>query len=788
MSLSERYGLSMATPQRDDIYQFAELLLQDGLIQEESWQTAVAIQQSQGGRLLEILMGLCPITEEDMYLATARQLGLPFWNEHELTSLQLTSDLINIFPLNFVMEYTFIPIKLDLHEQALHLILPNPLDEFTLQAIKVQAGVSQLAIGISNPSALLAAIQVLYEQVGYSQPPADAGFPEEENTDIAQNPISSSGGFGIAPPKVEVKSCPACKYPAPIGQAHCPRCGSPLDLTQADPLLGKLVGRFKLIDKLGEGGMGLVYMAQSLDTGQNAAVKILRTHLTTNERVVRRFHREAKAQNQLRHPNIVYVHDFGFEEGIGFYLAMEFLKGDSLEEILEEKPELITSRFVYNVFRQVSDAMGFAHSRGIFHRDLKPDNIFLLEGPNSRPEERRVKILDFGVAKMVESEEDQRLTRTGMTIGTPLYMAPEQAGEGNTDHRSDIYSIGVILFEVLTGKPPFEGSSAYQIMLRHVYAEPPALAQTRGDLPFPMELEDLIQSSLAKTPQERPASMDLFWRQLSHAMELFRTRLDPNIPLISTAQAKQRRGSDSGSGANTPSGDAPVIVGRMLASSEMDQPKTPEPANDLMNDLLVDQSMPTQAGASYSGGNGNPLSRAPSADRHAPLSSAREPLSSAREPLSSARDPLSNAREPLHNDYSMEDYDDYQESSLSIEDNYNQRPNTPSSLGRIASGTGGHSNFDRTYSSHIRSSIQITPRAKTPLRPSSTRAQNSPTKPKPKPKPKPKQHPRRPQRNRYKPSALKRRSWVEYLPYVMAVLLFCGAVAAAAWYLYVAPK
>lgn len=351
-----------------------------------------------------------------------------------------------------------------------------------------------------------------------------------------------------------------------------------MDLSQADPILGRTVGHFLLQSKLGEGGMGLVYKARNEQTHQETAVKVLRTHLTTNERVVKRFHREAQAQNHLRHDNIVYVHDFGFEEGVGFYIAMEFLRGKSMEEILVENPEMLTVVFVQSIVRQVCDAMGFAHSRGIYHRDLKPDNIFLVDQGIWDPSiEQRVKVLDFGVAKMVASEEDERLTRTGMTIGTPRYMAPEQAGDGKADHRSDIYSLGVILFEMLTGQSPFEGSSAYQIMLRHVYADPPSLLETRPDIPYPKSLEAFLQRTMAKEPQKRPASMDMFWQELAPCLQQLEAMLGPSISMHAQANGSFRRAQ--GIDNYTPeTAEPPVIVGRMVQSQgSLDRVSTTPP-------------------------------------------------------------------------------------------------------------------------------------------------------------------------------------------------------------------
>lgn len=559
---------------QDDSHQFARLLLDDGLIRQEDWQIAESIQHVQGGRILEILLGLCPLSEEELYRAIARQLDLPFWTEQDLQQFEVPESLLLQFPVSIALECDFLPVRWEDAARRLHVVLPNPLDETTLETIQMYSQCDELVIGVATPSDVVTAIQVHYKQGQVSQDEV-VEAPLFSGPEPAPDWNPPEASHVIAPPKVQLRECPACHNMEPISVDTCGRCGSPMDLSDADPLLGKVINGFRLNTKLGEGGMGLVYGARQIETDQEAAVKILRTHLSSNERVVRRFHREAQAQNQLRHPNIVHVHDFGFEKGIGFFIAMEFLRGLSMEEILEGHMYKVTPLFIRAVIQQVCDAMGLAHSRGIYHRDLKPDNIFLLDERDGEfSKNTHVKILDFGVAKMVASEEDERLTRTGMTIGTPRYMAPEQAGDGNTDHRSDIYSLGVILFEMLTGKPPFEGSSAYQIMLRHVYADPPALSHVRSDLPFPPALEDAMGQILAKSPHDRPASMDLLWQTLAPALEQFEAALEANMPLHVSDHLPARREEPHPSMTSEP----PVLVGRIIPNEPKREPaSTPAP-------------------------------------------------------------------------------------------------------------------------------------------------------------------------------------------------------------------
>lgn len=548
----------------DNSEQFIKMLIEDGLISQAHLQQAQSIQATHGGRLIEILLGICRISETKLYQAIARKLNMPFWSEHELQKFNLDVSIIQRFPMDTVSQYNFLPFKWEQQENysALHLVISDPYAQDLLEHIRRYAEVSALQVGVATPSAISTAIQIHYRNQSHMSPPEDPPYlgPEDDRV-LNVNQTSHN----IAPPKLPMRECPACENSLPIHIEICTRCSSPMDLSQADPLLNKYVGGGKvcLTRKLGEGGMGLVYQAYDEENNIDVAVKILRIHLSTNDRVIKRFHREAQAQSILRHDNIVHVHDFGFAEGIGYYLAMEFLRGQSMEEILEHKPHLLTVSFTRSVLSQVCDAMGFAHSRGIYHRDLKPDNIFLLEQDNwEQATEQKVKVLDFGVAKMMVSDNDDRLTRTGMTIGTPRYMAPEQAGEGTSDHRSDIYSLGIILFEILTGKSPFDDTSAYQIMLKHVYAEPPSLQSIRPDIPYPPDLENFVYRVMSKNPHHRPQSMDMFWQELAPSLDLLERSIGPNLSLHDQMRGAFRISREEVEENHT--NEPPVIVGRML--------------------------------------------------------------------------------------------------------------------------------------------------------------------------------------------------------------------------------
>jgi serine/threonine protein kinase len=234
--------------------------------------------------------------------------------------------------------------------------------------------------------------------------------------------------------------------------------------------------RFEIISFVGQGGMSVVYKARQLQMDRLVAIKLLQRHLHDDDEAVQRFQREAKAVSVLEHPNIVQVYGFGCVDGL-LYMAVEFLQGKSLGELLKDEQRLAPERAL-PIFRQICDALVHAHERGVVHRDLKPSNVMLVGEP------WQVKLVDFGIAKILpESGKDvQQLTRTGSLIGTALYMSPEQCGNQPADARSDIYSMGCLMYEILTGKPPFEGNTPYEVMSKHLTETVPPSSYLRDDL------------------------------------------------------------------------------------------------------------------------------------------------------------------------------------------------------------------------------------------------------------------------------------------------------------------
>ncbi|HEX7508506.1 MAG TPA: serine/threonine-protein kinase [Polyangia bacterium] len=270
--------------------------------------------------------------------------------------------------------------------------------------------------------------------------------------------------------------------------------------------VGQTIGNYMLTAKLGEGGMGIVYLAEHPVIGRKVAMKAIHPELSRNPEVVSRFVTEAKSVNQIGNEHIVDIHDFGNTSDGEFYFIMEFLQGDALVDRLKRSAPLDVERALA-IAGQVADALGASHQHGIIHRDLKPENIFLITKGHAVD---FVKVLDFGLAKLTQGDEKvSHKTRTGSVMGTPYYMSPEQCeGKANIDHRSDIYSLGVILFEMLTGKVPFGGEGYGEIIVKHITAPVPSPRTINPRLPA--SVESIILRALAKPREDRFQTMDEF--------------------------------------------------------------------------------------------------------------------------------------------------------------------------------------------------------------------------------------------------------------------------------------
>ncbi len=268
-----------------------------------------------------------------------------------------------------------------------------------------------------------------------------------------------------------------------------------------------MADRYRIDAVLGRGGMGAVYEAEHLGTGERLAVKVLHSGGAARE-LARRFEREAKAMSLLAHPSIVEVLDFGALDDGGMFLVMELVRGVSLADLMEVGP--VASRRVLGIVRQVLEALAHAHGIGVIHRDLKPENIMLVPDDSGDPAGYRVKLLDFGIAKVIGEAASEvggeTLTQAGITFGTPDYMSPEQALGQPVDGRADLYSAGVILFELLAGRKLYENPDPVSVVRMQVTAPVPTLREAAPHRPFPPAVEHLVARALTKPRAERFAA------------------------------------------------------------------------------------------------------------------------------------------------------------------------------------------------------------------------------------------------------------------------------------------
>jgi len=292
------------------------------------------------------------------------------------------------------------------------------------------------------------------------------------------------------------------------------------DVTQTTPttgapagemadLTGKTLGDFRLLRKLGSGGMGQVYLAEQVSLTRKVALKLLRPDFAANKSALERFQLEAKSVARVTHANIVQVYQVGESDGLHF-MALEYVEGRNLRDFIARKgpPEVLLG---LSIMRQVAAALQRASELGIIHRDIKPENILLTK-------KGEVKVADFGLSRVLEGDRPAvNLTQSGVTMGTPLYMSPEQVEGKPLDFRTDIYSFGVTCYHMLAGEPPFKGSSAFEVALKHVREEPPPLPSIRPDLPA--ELCAVVHKMMAKDPTGRYQSGKELLKDLARLRE-----------------------------------------------------------------------------------------------------------------------------------------------------------------------------------------------------------------------------------------------------------------------------
>lgn len=257
-----------------------------------------------------------------------------------------------------------------------------------------------------------------------------------------------------------------------------------------------MLGEFRLLRKLGMGGMAEVYLAEQTTLRRQVAVKVLRSEYVTVDTYVKRFRHEAAAAGSLNHPNIVQVYMVGEQDGIN-YIAQEYVQGRTLKEYLKRKGPMEV-KLAMHILRQVASALQVASENGIVHRDIKPENILLTN-------KGEAKVADFGLAQLTLQGERVSLTQSGVTMGTPLYMSPEQVNGQPLDSRSDIYSFGIMAWHMFAGRPPFTGESAMAVAIKHLNEKPPLLSEFRDDLP--VSIRDFVKRLIQKKKEDRPADI-----------------------------------------------------------------------------------------------------------------------------------------------------------------------------------------------------------------------------------------------------------------------------------------
>ena len=379
-----------------------------------------------------------------------------------------------------------------------------------------------------------------------------------------------------------MKTCPVCAREFPDNVKFCPNDGQTLRAKGplAD-LIGQVVAdRYHIIKKLGEGGMGTVYLGEHVKMGRKSAIKVMTQAMSNDPDAVSRFNREASNASRLSHPNICQVYDFGeTSEGL-IYLAMEFIEGRSLSDLAEAEGALPAPRAA-SIVRQAAEALQVAHDQSIVHRDIKPDNIMIVLAKDGSD---IVKVVDFGIAKAIAGDETgQKVTKTGLVVGTPEYMSPEQLSGDKIDGRSDLYSLALVLYKLLTGVLPFQAETSQETMIKRLTDAPEPLGTARPDIVFPPRLQTVLDRALARSLTERYASAAEFGRDLEAAVggpAVPATRMDVMGPSAATqlmdSEAalrafpgdRRRRGVSSGDRSSPPAIDARATMTTLSAWAE----------------------------------------------------------------------------------------------------------------------------------------------------------------------------------------------------------------------------
>jgi eukaryotic-like serine/threonine-protein kinase len=410
-------------------------------------------------------------------------------------------------------------------------------------------------------------------------------------------------------------NCPACDHVNVDGARYCAKCGALMPVAHVDgndPMIGTVVGgRYRITGLLGEGGMGRVYTGeQQMGTAvRKVAVKTLLQEFSKDPQVVARFMRECGTVVELEHPNTIKFYDFGQTDSGDLYIAMEFVDGKPLSEIIEREGAMTFER-VDKIMKQICGSLHEAHEKGVVHRDLKPENVILTTRAG---ETDFVKVLDFGIAKrhdQADSKKEQKLTQAGMVLGTPPYMSPEQFTGKELDRRSDIYSLGVMSYEMLTGRLPFDANTPWEWATQHMTQQPFPFEQTgaiAAQIPPPMK--SAIMRALSKDPNGRQATAKQFFEELSAGGQRL-SAVDVGAPAVGGASTEAFPMAGGGGGG----GGAPR-AGNTQIGEPFIPPVEAAPPPPMMDVAPPHQNVPTAGGQavpappvrSHGGGGGKGL-------------------------------------------------------------------------------------------------------------------------------------------------------------------------------------
>jgi eukaryotic-like serine/threonine-protein kinase len=334
--------------------------------------------------------------------------------------------------------------------------------------------------------------------------------------------------------------CSVCGTEYDANQKFCPNDGTPLRSTEsAESLEGQVIAdRYRIISLLGEGGMGRVYLAEHVRMGRKCAVKMISPEMARTEAAIARFNREAANASQINHPNVAQVYDFGEGPGGALYLAMEYVEGETLSAMVRREGAL-TVRRAATLTRQVADALSAAHHRGIVHRDLKPENIIVTRQFDGS---ECVKVVDFGIAKTVQSggtdPSGQTLTAVGAAVGTPEYMSPEQLAGEKLDGRSDLYSLGLVFFHLLTADLPHPRVTSRETLVARLTEPSRTLVEVRPGTHWPKNLQTMLDYALAADLSKRYPTAQEFALDLGILIAA-EPADSPTAPVASPTQPRQ---------------------------------------------------------------------------------------------------------------------------------------------------------------------------------------------------------------------------------------------------------